>query len=149
MNTMIGLDPGGTTGWALYYPDLGKFTVGQITGDDSHRKVGNLLQYNRPAKVIYERFDYRAKQRAADLTPVEIIGVIKLYHQNHPKTELVAQSQLKGKTGLWTDDKLKALELYVPGQPHAMDALRQVLYYLTVEQGENYWVNRYRSARSA
>jgi hypothetical protein len=143
-NTIIGLDPGGTTGFCIYYPQLKKFTVGQIDGENCHRRLSHLLQANYPRTVVCERFDYRAKQRSADLTPVEMIGVLKLFQQAHPRVEVVFQTQLKGKTGLWTDNKLKVLDLYIPATPHGMDAVRQVLYYLTVEKDDPYWVERYK-----
>jgi hypothetical protein len=76
--------------------------------------------------IVYESFLYQRRDKV-DLRPVEAIGVIKLYHEIY-RTPIISQTPSQGKA-FWTDDRLKKLDLWEAGQPHAMDALRHLLYY--------------------
>jgi len=140
---IVGLDPGGDTGYANYWTNSRNFEVQIITGEH-HLTLETLLGLDNPDIIVCERFDYRPHQKNAELDSVEYIGVVKLYCQKNPDVKLVMQTQLKGKVGLWTDDKLKVLGLYNPGDGHDNDATRQVLYYLTTELNDTYWVERYK-----
>jgi len=144
----IGLDPGGKTGYCLYDPFTREVSVDQLTEDEHHSKLWTYFVVHKPKKIICERFDHRPNQKAAELVSREYIGVAKLYVQMHKSVDLVMQQQLKGHRGLWTDDKLKVLGLYETNTPHGMDALRQVLYYVTVEENDLYWVHKYQELAS-
>jgi hypothetical protein len=136
--TVIALDPGRTTGVSvLINRGLSAFIF-----KATHQQLRDFLVEYEPNTIIYERFDYRPHQVNADLYPVELIGVIKLYCQD-TGCEEVPQKQLKGHRGFWTDDKLKALDLYKVGeQGHSNDALRQMLYYITFDLGNDYYVQQ-------
>ena len=144
----IGLDPGGETGYCIYDPFTREVSTSILTADEHHNRLYTNLVVHRPKKIICERFDHRPNQKAAELVSREYIGVAKLYTQTHYGVELVMQQQLKGHKGLWTDDKLKVLGLYNPGEGHDNDALRQVLYYITVEENDLYWVRKYQELAS-
>lgn len=136
---IIALDPGVTTGVCIY--EKGNITKA-FTGQANHEVLYDLLFSYQPDTIVYERFDYRPHQPAADLYPVELIGVIKLYCQRNG-VKAIPQKQLKGHRGFWTDDKLKALDLYKVGeQGHSNDATRQMLYYLTFELGDQSFVQK-------
>lgn len=138
---IIAFDPGGTTGIAIWTPDhIGMQRV-QLGPQEHHEVLENTLYDFEPDVIVTERFDYRPKQGHADLSPVEYIGVMKLYSQKFD-VPVVQQKQLKGHKGLWTDDKIKALNLWIPGKPHAMDATRQLLFYMT-EEGCFDWIEAY------
>lgn len=141
---IVAFDPGGTTGVAAWHSNARKISRDQLGPEEHHDTLESLLHSFNPDVMVTERFDYRPKQGHADLTPVEYIGVMKLYGLRN-NVELVQQKQLKGHKGLWTDDKIKALDLWIPGQPHAMDATRQLLFYMT-EQGHRYWIEKYGEA---
>lgn len=146
MLIIVGVDPGGTTGLAVYEPGDSHFKEQTELGPHEHHT--DLFQYlsdHFPDTIVCERFDYRPKQKAAELTSVEYIGIIK-YFCDYATADLVLQQQLKGDKGLWTDDKLKALGLYKVGMPHANDATRQVLYYVTVTMGDKMWLHNYKKA---
>jgi hypothetical protein len=139
---ILGIDPGGTTGICKYHGYTRTIYVAQITNGEHHTELNNMLRHWKPDIVVCERFDYRPRQRNANLSAVEYIGVIKLWCQKN-YVPLVLQKQIKNtENALWTDAKLSALELYKPGVPHAMDAIRQVLHYVT-STGDNYWVDKY------
>jgi hypothetical protein len=141
-NKIVGIDPGGTTGLVIYDHNEKSWKGMELVGEH-YQALHNTLHDAEPDVIVCERFDYRPKQGSVDLDPVEYIGVIKLYCQQF-NVPAHYQDQLKGHKGLWTNDKLKVLGLYVPGKGHAMDAMRQVLYYLTVARNNMYWVNKYK-----
>lgn len=82
-----------------------------------------------PDTVVCESFQYRPKLDKAVLTPVEVIGGIKLWCVKHG-VKLVFQTP--GQRMWWNDDRLKGMRLYKPGKPHANDAMRHLLTYLNV-----------------
>jgi len=152
---IIALDPGGTTGVAIYERTSGSnreadndFTweTRQLSGVH-HDTLWDLLENEGPwTTVIYERFMYQRREldRGVSLVldSVEYIGVVKLWHLRHlEEVDLVCQTPAQAKN-LWTDQKLKRLELYKANAPHANDATRHLLYYLTVTRGERQWVIR-------
>lgn len=145
----ISLDPGVTTGVAFRMELPGRDTeliLRQIK--DQYRAASlehiyNLLVSSRKDfgynyRVVIERFTYQRRQKV-ELFPVEVIGVVRLYCEEHD-VSLYEQSPAQAKK-LWTDDKLKKLGLWEEGQPHAMDALRHLLYYETVTRKNMEYVN--------
>lgn len=77
--------------------------------------------------MVYESFQFRSGLPKAVLTPVEVIGVVKEWARQKDWA-LVSQTPAEGKF-FFTDDRLKAMQLWKPGKPHAMDALRHLLYF--------------------
>lgn len=138
---ILGLDPGGTTGWCCYDTDNRDLIGGQLEKNNHHRDLWSLMADHAPHVIACERFDYRRNLGNVDLIPREYIGVVTLFSQL-TNTKMVLQTQLKGHKGLWTDDKFKALGIYKKGQPHAMDAQRQALMY-AVQNGDKFWIERY------
>ena len=129
---LIGLDPGGTTGWAIM--DISETTarwrMGQIGPQEHHAELYAFLEREHVQKtvLISESFEYRREQRTnVELISREYIGVAKLFAQERGTT-YVQQTAAQGKA-FWTDEKLKKTDLYVVGQQHARDATRHVLYY--------------------
>ena len=144
INRIIAFDPGGHTGFAWIVGPESSVSKGTLVGNH-HKYLLEMLHNFAPETIVYERFDYRKNVSHAELTSVEYIGILKLYSQM-TNCILVPQMQLKGKNGLWTDDKLKALQLYTVNGDHANDAVRQLLYYITAELKDNYWVKKYKQA---
>lgn len=138
---IISLDPGQTTGYVIKYDsDDFPITYGQCQPD----AIWDLLNARYHADIqfvlIYERFDYRRHKMHADLTPVEVIGVIKewvrqnwLYGNIEVYTQFPAQAK-----NFWTDDRLKEFGMYYKGQQHARDAARHYLYWLYFGEGKKY-----------
>lgn len=152
---LIALDPGGTTGWAtcdykqepagvdtdgtVLYENVLKFTSGQIGPGKHHRTLLALLEFqatNADYHVICESFEFR--QRARDnlvLVSKEYIGIVELFHQTWTPTPVVVFQTAAMAKVFVTNDKIKSLNLWDWRAPHAMDAMRHLIYYLVHNTG--------------
>jgi hypothetical protein len=131
LSAILSLDPGGTTGVALFEvtdidePEL--VWVKQIGGGlkgflDFH---WDQLEDMNIDKIVCESFTLREGIYGADLSPVYIIGALEALY---PTTELIYQEpKLKP---LCDNDRLKKMNLYLPSKPHGMDAIRHGIIYL-------------------
>lgn len=145
MTRILAIDPGTTTGLAVYLPERKVIETRQI-GPEDHHEVLYKLCYQSD-EIVCEDFNFRPNpgRRKIVLDSKEYIGVVKLVNQQYGIPYRLQQpSQAKN---LWDDKKLKALRLngsplWSPGNPHAMDALRHLLYYLTVWKKDHSWVNQ-------
>lgn len=158
--SIVALDPGGTTGWALYTADVihnlddnkpeffaERFTVGQMGPESHHLRLWHLLEQWTTANtiIVCESFEFRRNERDRSrdnivLVSREYIGVVNLYKQHFEATtsnqlgelKVVYQTAALGK-GFWTDQKLQAVNKL--GAPktrwrHANDAMRHLLHYM-------------------
>lgn len=150
--SIVALDPGGTTGWAAltYDKDIeleGGFDTarskegytweyGHIGPHEHHTELWNFLNeyYDDSLTVVCESFEFRqGKQRTGiNLMSKEYIGVTKLFGDRHG-IPVVFQTAAHGK-GFVTDEKIKCLDLWVPGKKHAMDAMRHLLTYVVQKE---------------
>lgn len=123
----LAIDPGKTTGWAAWTRSTG-YVVGEVATDEVWPLLDDLgLSVHN---IVYERFDYRTGQPYADLTPVEVIGVIKEWYRQHRLIwigKLIKQRPID--KFFFTNERIKERKLWTPGKPHAMDALRHLLYF--------------------
>jgi hypothetical protein len=143
--TVIALDPGGSTGWALYQAQLlvtpggtpewydEKWLSGTLNQPDHHRTLYGLLEQHHTQQyhVVVESFEYRNKSRPGlELVSKEYIGVAKLFCQDR-KVPYYSQTASQGK-GLVKDYNLRNLGLWFGGREsrHAMDAARHLVYWL-------------------
>lgn len=144
---VLALDPGGTTGWAYYDSEEdnegsagSEWQRGHLVGNPHHHALWELLCTMQPEVLIYERFMYQRRELdkgvSLNTDAHEYIGICKLFIGvgNLVPCTLVEQSPHQRK--IWTDDKLKALGLWIPGLSHAMDATRHLFYYLVVTLGK-------------
>lgn len=134
LKKIIAFDPGYTTGVAFY--DSKEIVLEEVVG---HDVIWDMLNELNPDAIVYEKFFYQRRDKV-DLTPVEIIGVIKLFASIIDVT-CVGQSAQQAKR-FWTDSKIKKLDLWAPGHPHAMDALRHLLYFRTFKLKDVYFLNQ-------
>lgn len=131
MKTMLGIDPGGTTGLALFdymdneYELMWKKQVpNSLQGFlDWHWDEGQLLNLDT---IVCESFDLRAGI-FPDLSPVYIIGAIEALW---PKAVVELAYQKPSQKHLCDDDRLKKMNLHSPGRPHANDAVRHGIIYM-------------------
>lgn len=131
MATVVGVDPGGTTGLALWSPTQG-LTMRQIEGaDNAVDFLADCARTLHGATFVVEK--YIITPATAKLSqqhdPLEIIGAIKYLVRKYDH-KLVMQSPSEAKA-FSTNDKLKRVQWYTPGQDHARDASRHVLLYLS------------------
>lgn len=162
---IIAIDPGGTTGWVRGYFPMGNLVdrksalwvgveveYGQVGGDRD--EDGQAIELDRllaghVGPVVVESFSLRQFRRDSDLlAPVRIEAkldyIIRLIN-NARQLETAKEIQRKGiyktsqtpalakQTG--TDDRLREIGLYVPGMPHARDAMRHLFTYARRTKG--------------
>lgn len=135
---IVALDPGGTTGWATFHSDaeirLQHFLCGQMGPEDHHNELDAFLGMEQPATpevyyIVCESFEYRNRARPGlDLSSCEYIGVMKRFCQER-RINYTMQTAAMGK-GFVKDDNIKRLGLWSPGNKHAMDAMRHLLYFM-------------------
>jgi hypothetical protein len=139
---ILSLDPGQTTGYVIKH-ESDAFDYGQCQPDAIWDLLLNVTHSDIPLIIIYERFDYRRHKMHADLTPVEVIGVIKEYVRqtrlwDDPKHLTVYEQFPSQAKSFWNDDRLKEFGMYYKGQQHARDAARHYLYWLYFGEGKTY-----------
>jgi len=141
---LLGLDPGGTTGWCLMVfnreafldptvkilDNITMFTLGQITGDE-HAQVDEIeamLDVWPGAAVVCEDFILRTLNKNRDvLSPVRLtFGIQHLLHARG-RVAFLQQPAMAKTTA--TDERLKAWGLYRPGEEHARDATRHCITF--------------------
>lgn len=135
-------DPGQTTGWchlSVHEDEIGIFNCGEA----DHFQVGNML-YDNPAlkaavknsciKTLFvvEKFTMSSKITPAPWS-LETTGLIR-YFSNYYNIPFHLQTPSQAKN-LVPDSLLKKLEIYVPGQGHAMDATRHAVFRLLTKEG--------------
>lgn len=140
---IMAFDPGLHTGLCIFWPAVNRMSTDEL---DSLESVWDQLSRHDPSVVVYESFHWQSR-RSVDFTPIEVIGVIKLWCKLNGK-KLEPQTPSQGKA-FWTDDKLKRANLYVVGSPHKRDATRHMLHYLTFNQGDKSWLQLIRQAQPA
>lgn len=137
----MALDPGVTTGVAVGALDGSRLYLEIDQKKFTHRSLYMYLHRYFLTEVIYETFEYRNAARAGlNLTPVEMIGVIKFYGETR-KANLYPQNAAEGK-GYFTDDKLKSLNAYRRGTPHGRDASRHLLQWFKFKRGAEWTVGK-------
>lgn len=150
----LAIDPGGTTGWATWEDcaDVKSIETGEIGPEEHHFGLWNLLDNLAPNVVIYERFQYRPGQSPTPAEDIlvarEYIGILKLWcvvDPYHLESAIVGQTPAQAKK-LWRDDLLKRAGLWVKGSTHKRDAMRHLLYYLTITESREAWVRLTRGA---
>lgn len=155
MNVM-GIDPGETTGWAIgtIEPRTEIAMFGQINGDEliaggldvdypqekyaSYRAICLALMQivtNEQVDVcVIEDFTLRqlTTTKAEGISPVRIGAMLCVWLYEIMPTEreirVSWQTPAQAKTVV-TDKRMKDLDLWVPGLPHANDAIRHVDLY--------------------
>jgi hypothetical protein len=150
---IFGVDPGGTTGWAvLWVPTVNllsrevtlledvEFDCGEWSGpDDKQAEAFSIevqtMRSNSP--IIFEDFILRTFRQDRDLlAPVRVTAKMEfaLYRLRDdlgvPKAYPVLKQQPSMAKSTATDDRLKDWGLWEPGKPHARDAIRHAVTFL-------------------
>lgn len=152
---ILGLDPGGTTGWGSFtseerYDPTSKATVytkykfecGQIGPEPHHDELWELLELQQTDHfiIVCESFEYRNRARAGlELVSKEYIGLVNLFYRQRmqiPGQSLFFQTAAMGKVqpnhknSFVKPRNLKRLGLWWPGHGHAMDGYGHVLFWM-------------------
>lgn len=138
---VIALDPGGTTGWSLFqvHPDamtgdpdipvmsnVEWWTAGEFSGPQVQQidQIMELVASWPAARLVTEGFQLR--QLNAQLDPVEINAVLRWAVR--PRYWVAQNPSLAMSTV--TDDRQKAWGFWLPGKPHARDAIKHNITFL-------------------
>ena len=128
---VLGVDPGGTTGWAALKADT-IVAKGEIDGWDGLLEV---IKNQKPNVIVFDEFrlyPWKAKHKSwSSFIEVEVIGVLK-FLAKHFGIKAVGQGAQHKK--FFNDRRLKQMGLY-SSSPHIRDAIRHALYYM--EFGRN------------
>ena len=142
MPNILGIDPGGKTGIAMLrekgtvtFNDLEYVEIeGGYSGfvnwwEDNWKWLG--FDVHGEWDIIVERFELRKQDFVADITPKEIIGMLKYWARIHDRELFWAMAGAH--KGLVTDEALKRAGLYPPrGQVkggHSTDGMRLCAYH--------------------
>lgn len=138
VGTLLALDPGETTGWALFetnkYGQADLVKCGQQKTWPFDFAVGGLttLLESKPNSMVYETYHIYAwllkEHEWSAVATLQIIGcaMTLCHHRNIP---VWGQSASIAKT-FCTDQKLRSWGFWQDGQKHARDAIRHGCYYL-------------------
>jgi hypothetical protein len=137
--TILALDPGETTGYAVFYGDGVAAYDWEIIDQvktwpeiDAVRSLSLLLDQIKPNLVVAEQYrvyDWKSDDHKwSAVNTVQVIGCVWTLCVQRA-IPLVWQSAQNAK-GFWTDDRLKEYNLYQAGVRHGRDATRHALQYL-------------------
>lgn len=138
---LLALDPGETTGASLVIvpPEPNQFLLEsqlQITTWPLEAGVPNLsdvITKLKPTHVIYESYHVYSwrlnEHKFSEVPTLQIIGAIKTLCIQQ-QISYSSQSAQVGKA-FFTDKRLKNLDCYFEGAPHARDSLRHALQFIT------------------
>lgn len=138
---IISIDPGRTTGfcYAILNTDTNYIAYYPFQAMDDVDEFWARLEAFNPRYIIMESFEFRQKARVGlDMFPVQLIGIARLYELHKgTNVRLFFQTAMKGK-GYYSDTILKRRGYYIKAKPHAMDASRHLLQWLTFEFGSQF-----------
>ncbi len=144
---VLAFDQGGTTGWALFqvHPDAMEgdpalkvfdniewWTAGEFTGDLMAQadQMVELCHSWPGARLVMETFKLR--QMHAELSPVELSFAVR--RDLRPRYFVMQQPALAMSTV--TDERQKDWGFWVPGKPHARDAIKHAITFLKAKKAQ-------------
>lgn len=133
---IVAIDPGKTTGWALYDTDDARFVSGETAGRfDFYRNLRELASSGRPLEVVAEAFTITARTIATDrqYDALYIIGYVEAACEvNGWPFSLQEPGTAKG---FASNEKLAVLGWRNPTpNGHADDAARHLFTYLATKR---------------
>lgn len=136
---LLAIDPGETTGITIIdaHPTsiqlVGQMQIGSWPLEKSLLDFVGIFATAKPTQMVYESYhiySWRIQEhKFSEVPTLQIIGVLKALSilEHVPYT---SQSAQVGKA-FFTDKRLRSLNLYFEGAPHARDSLRHALQYIT------------------
>lgn len=147
---LLGIDPGGTTGWALFVvprasiygrgpSQILEWDYGELSGreEEQVKDICRLaiatqsMDYKVGVAVVTEDWDQDPKFKSTDreaLSPVRIGAMLRyaqFCNQMHD-SRVIMQGRVIAKE-TFTDERLKQAKYYVEGSDHIRDAIRHGL----------------------
>jgi hypothetical protein len=130
---VLALDPGGTTGGALYYGDK----IFWFQTKDMLTLWNILTKIVKPTTLVFEKFIPEVGT-PWDTTALEVQGIVKLWQAQGGHVIWQYRSVVGAQSPI-TDNVLRHHSLWVAGAQHARDAIKHILKYL-VDHGEVNWL---------
>lgn len=133
---LLCLDPGETTGWAVF--EHGKLTAsGQARTIESWDVIHQLFVDVKPTMVLYENYRVYAhkleRHSNSEVYTLRLVGVIEFICEI--LFDIVHHNQMAQQAkGFTTDEKLKAWGFWKSGHRHARDAIRHGCYFLLFDK---------------
>jgi hypothetical protein len=136
MTTFLSLDPGATTGYAIFEYDEHDFELlesGQIECSfDGFIDAWVNCAFGLPDYVVCESFNLREGLYGVNLAPTYVIGALEALvvadnGRDEPIEIYYQEPKLKP---LCDDERLKRLGLHQKGKPHRNDAVRHGIIHL-------------------
>jgi hypothetical protein len=134
---LLALDPGETTGWALFVEGELK-DAGQIVArHNPAQALVELFNKTNPTDVVaedYKVYSWKIRDHSwSNLFTPKLIGALQMLcaQRRIPLTMQMAQSA----KGFCTNDKLYMWGLHKHGKRHADDAIRHAVYFLLFGKG--------------
>lgn len=128
--SVVGVDPGGTTGICIWNRAVG-ISLREVEGaEHAVDWLASMANAMHGTVFVVERYIITpaTAKMSQQHDALEIIGALKYLVRQHDH-HLVLQTPAAAK-GFATDEKLKRAGWYKPGMGHARDASRHVLTYL-------------------
>jgi hypothetical protein len=125
MPEVLSLDPGVTTGWAMWNAG-GMYACGEANQEETGRRIdGMTSNFGSNLVIVCEAYVITAEtlRRSRQTASLELIGVAKYF-------TAVRGSGIVIQTASSTDDRLRAAGWKQRGAGHADDALRHLCTYL-------------------
>lgn len=132
------IDPGKTTGVAFIDEEFDLDV--HLLETKSRVELSKLLIEEKPKFIICESFRITRRSNSSSLVAVEMIGIVKLAAD---VVDALVIFQTPSYAKFWTAKKLSSIGLYRPGMPHAMDALRHLVQYVTNHKDDR-WLDELR-----
>lgn len=134
---LLVLDPGHTTGWALFLNGRLAAQGQALTEAKGWQEIDDLFEYAFPTMVLYENYRVYAhkleRHSNSEVYTLRLVGVIEYLSEVKYKVPFYNQMAHQAK-GFVSDDKLKAWGMYKPGMKHARDAVRHGCYFLLFDK---------------
>lgn len=130
---LLCLDPGETTGWAIYEDAKLSAAGHAMTKAEGWECIDRLFTDTQPMVVLYE--NYRVYQHKlerhsnSEVYTLRLVGVIEYLCDVKWQIPYFNQMAYEHK-GFVTDEKLKDWGMYKTGYKHARDAIRMGAYFL-------------------
>lgn len=136
--TILALDPGETTGWAVFTVVNGNVQLdaaGQISTWPMENAVTNFnylydtFIIDHTVHELYAVYEWKAQDHSWSQVPtLRVIGCLETICIL--KDQVYSSQTAQIAKNFCTDEKLKGWGLWIPGQRHARDAIRHACYWL-------------------
>jgi len=135
---ILGLDPGGTTGWAIVEYDETTMPLLQEHGQIENGHEGFIEAWPHLPQhdvIVCESFTLREGIRGVNIEPAYVIGALEAL-----TIDTIFYQTPSYKT-LCDNDALKRLNMYVKGKQHTRDAIRHSVIYLKTKKKHKPTIN--------